>query len=634
MVKKTQKWLNSTYASYEASGRYVEIAEDGETGWGTINGLIRAMQIEMGIEETADNFGSTSEAYFKKLYPNGVAQQADTDTSESNVYGIIQGALWCKGYATGSSEITKHFYDGTGSGIKQLKNDAGITATSSTVTLNVMKALLSMKQFQTYSEDVRILTIRSIQRTLNSKYENYTGLMPCDGIYDRNMNEALIKVLQAIEGYSVEDATGNFGSGTKAGLGDLLLPSSGNAEAMLLARYALYVNGYDVTITSSQWDSDFQSEITQFQRDLALPVTSTVDVNTWMSLFLSKGNTDRSCAACDTRFEMTDDRIAYLVDNGYEIVGRYLTGGDFKELRMGEPQRIIAAGLEFFMIFQESGADSEYFNATNAYLDVNSAIASAERHCIPGGNIIYFAVDFDAQDTTIESMILPYFAALKNRMTAKNSKYKIGVYGTRNVCSQVISAGYAESAFVSDMSTGYSGNMGYKIPSEWNFDQFYEFPVTTASGTWDLDKVAYSGKISAVKTLLSSKDEYTTYANFKEGTDMSYLESVHDIQNGSGSPFTCTATEMALTIDYTCPEAPTDPSYVGIVSLCINGYYDPILQFEVGSGQTNTYYNIPVSYYSVNDPDNNVYILRYQSKLTGVGLTVGDFDVWITTSNL
>jgi len=35
----------------------------------------------------------------------------------------------------------------------------------------------------------------------------------------------------------------------------------------------------------------------------------------------------------------------------YEVVGRYLTGGSFKELREGEPERIINNGLKFFPIF-------------------------------------------------------------------------------------------------------------------------------------------------------------------------------------------------------------------------------------------------------------------------------------------
>lgn len=72
-----------------------------------------------------------------------------------------------------------------------------------------MKALMSMDQFQlVFGGDMKI---QQIQRILNGQYEAYIGLSPCDGFYSRQMNLSLIKVLQAIEGYSVEEATGNFG---------------------------------------------------------------------------------------------------------------------------------------------------------------------------------------------------------------------------------------------------------------------------------------------------------------------------------------------------------------------------------------------------------------------------------------
>ena len=71
--------------------------EDGELGWVTINGLIRALHIKLGIQDTADNFGAGTIARFNQQYPNGMSEQTDSDKSESNVYGIIQGGLWCKG---------------------------------------------------------------------------------------------------------------------------------------------------------------------------------------------------------------------------------------------------------------------------------------------------------------------------------------------------------------------------------------------------------------------------------------------------------------------------------------------------------------------------------------------------------
>ena len=67
MVEKTQKWLNANYAQY-GTDRFPEVVEDGETGWGTINGLIRALQIELGIQETADNFGAGTIARFNQQY--------------------------------------------------------------------------------------------------------------------------------------------------------------------------------------------------------------------------------------------------------------------------------------------------------------------------------------------------------------------------------------------------------------------------------------------------------------------------------------------------------------------------------------------------------------------------------------
>ncbi|WP_232222908.1 glycoside hydrolase domain-containing protein [Jeotgalibaca sp. PTS2502] len=44
------------------------------------------------------------------------------------------------------------------------------------------------------------------------------------------------------------------------------------------------------------------------------------------------------------------------------------------------------------------------------------------------------------------------------------TNYRVGVYGTRNVCSQVTSAGSAVTSYVSNMSSGFSGNLGFKMP--------------------------------------------------------------------------------------------------------------------------------------------------------------------------
>lgn len=498
MVKKTQQWLNRTY---EGDVRYIPISENGLTGWATIYALRRALQIELGINATSNNFGPTTTSLFNSTYPNGVQQQNPDDESESNVYAIIQGALWCKGYSTGSSEITKHFYSGTGSGVKKMKEDAGCSDLSSTVTLNVMKALLSMDQFKKVSSGNS--TIRTIQQSLNRAYENYIGLAPCDGLYGREMNKALIQVLQAIEGLTPEQATGTFGPTTKAKLP--LLPNDGSLssntekQAVLLARYALYCNGYtSVNINSDQWDGNLRGAIVDFQGDMALKDTYSLDVNTWMSLLVSTGNPDRPCMACDTAYGIRGARINDLIKNNILIVGRYITGGPLKELDFEEEKTIIDNGLQLFPIYQKNGTPSlSHFTELIGINDVALAYRGARNHCIPKNTIIYYAVDMDVQDSEIESNILPYFKGIKE----SSSYYKIGVYGTRNVCSKVMAKGYAETCFVSDMSTGYSGNMGFKMPKNWNFDQYATTSFTNADGTWYIDKVGYSTKFEAVSSL-------------------------------------------------------------------------------------------------------------------------------------
>lgn len=501
MVLATQKYLNSMYGGNRG---YNSIVEDGETGWATINALTRALQIELGITETADNFGPSTIKLFNAQYPEGIKQQDSNDTSSSRVYAIVQGALWCKGYSTGASGITEHFYDGTGSAIKMLKTDAGYLNPNSTVTLNVMKALLSMNQYVVIYSQGGTSLIRKVQQLLNRKYENYIGLIPCDGIYSRTMNEALIIALQAVEGLSVDEATGNFGDMTKAKcpiLPDTLgkLTEGEIEEATYLLKYSLCCNGYELNISSSDWDNELESALQQFQRDLALEVTSTADIDTWMSLLLSKGNPDRSCLACDTRFEITSSRATELKEKGYKIVGRYLTGSTFKVLRDDEPYRILTMGLQFFPIYQESADSIDYFTEENGGLDARRAVQAARRFGIPENTIIYFAVDLDVTSDEIESYILPYFKVISTKM---DPDYYIGIYGTRNVCSQICHAGYAKTCFVSDMSTGYSGNMGFKIPENWNFDQFAEIDMyTSIDGEWEIDKDAYSGRYEPVKKL-------------------------------------------------------------------------------------------------------------------------------------
>ncbi|MEG2484840.1 MAG: DUF1906 domain-containing protein [Clostridia bacterium] len=502
MVKATQEWLNSTYGDDIRFNKIDPVT--GRTGQITINALIRALQIELGIQNTADNFGEGTITAFNIAYPNGVVEQVYPSSIQKNIYGIIQGALWCKGYSTGAKTITKHFYGGTGNGVISLKSDAGFLNPNSTVDITFMKALLSMKQFKKVNLGTE--QVRGIQQQINLKYINYISLIPCDGLVGRELIKALIIALQVTEnndGNSTNDVepTGNFGPSTKARLPLIQMSQSLQTQQykdfLKIAKYALVCNGYiTVNLISEVFDQALKEIIIKFQSDLVLNVTGNLDVDTWMSLLLSKGNSDRACTACDTRFEMIQERINYVKNNGQTIVGRYINGGPYKELREDELDRIFANGMSFFPIYQKNGISAQDFLIANALTDATVAKERAIHYKIPTKSIIYFAVDFDATDSQITEYIIPYFAEIKRCIY---HIYQVGIYGTRNVCTRVINSGNAITCFVSDMSIGYSGNLGFKMPSAWNLDQFYEIKnIYSQVEIWDLDKVSYSNAFNLV----------------------------------------------------------------------------------------------------------------------------------------
>lgn len=511
-VLNVQKWVNNTYRGKTG---YTEIEENGKTGWTTIYALLHGLQIELGITNTADNFGPSTESAFINKFPNGVQEQKFNDITKHNIYGIIQGGLLCKGYAIGANTPTCNFFSGTGNAIKKLKSDAGIDASSSNVTLNVMKALMSMNYFYSYDNSTRTKNIQKIQRYLNGNYESYIGLTPCDGVYGRGTNKALIYAIQAEEGMPTNIANGNFGPSTKRccpsiPYNEVETNYNGNKyTSTQIGRFAtlvnmgLYANGIG--------DGNFGNVVNtaylkQFQSKYAIPINGVVDRTTWLSMFISSGDTERTAKACDCATILTNAKAKTLYDNGYRYVGRYLSGtivgGASKALSREELQIAFNAGLRVFPIQQASANKVSYFTEEKGVQDANSAYEYATNLGIPAGTIIYFAVDCDPQDHEITSNIIPYFKKVSETIKeSKNSKYKVGIYGTRNVCTRVSEKGYAVSSFVSDMSTGFSGNLGFSIPNNWAFDQFATVTVGEGDGQIEIDKDGFSGRDIGIGTI-------------------------------------------------------------------------------------------------------------------------------------
>lgn len=160
MVLKTQQWLNSTY---KGKSGYNEIPEDGSTGWGTMEALTRALQIELGISSPNGNFGPATSAAFGEL---------SFGSSKTNQVYILQGALFCKGYNPGG--FTGTFADHTEEAVIKLQSDAGLSNTNGIVNSLLMKSLLTIDAFVLlnyggYNGDANI---RTIQQNLNRDYSS------------------------------------------------------------------------------------------------------------------------------------------------------------------------------------------------------------------------------------------------------------------------------------------------------------------------------------------------------------------------------------------------------------------------------------------------------------------------------
>lgn len=491
-VLMTQKWLNATYKNFNG---YISCTEDGQTGNGTVASLISALQIEIGVSTPTGEFGPMT----AELCPT--VQSG----AKGHIVNIIQGGLWCKGFS--SQDLTQDFDNTTVSGVNQFKMAAGLTADGK-VDAKTMKGLLSTDAVVLISGgDSRI---RAIQQALNNKYSDYfwmdLNICPCDGVYGRNTCNALLYAFQKEVG--IDEPNGVFGPGTAQGANDHNVALNSKQTALVyLLQYMLYVNGFNPGSFNGIFDTGVEKAVINFQSLMALEADGWVGLSTWAALLVSKGNVDRSCNACDCTDRITNQRAQYLKSIGINYVGRYITG--YWAVSISEISLILEAGMKFVPIFERSGndlsgnmdvTDASYFTHEQGRQDALYAASTAQELGLPENTTIYFAVDFDAYDFEVDSNILEYFRALSIYLL----HYNVGIYGPRNVCTRVSNAGYAKTSYVADMSTGFSGNIGVRIPSNWAFDQFYETSYGSGDSQINIDKVMASGQDTGVSSLTLS----------------------------------------------------------------------------------------------------------------------------------
>ena len=488
-VLQAQRWYNDTYAG--TSG-YVEIAEDGITGTGTCKAFVRALQYELGLDVDG-SFGK------------GTLSSCPTigSGSDPSLIKIIQCGFYCKGYECGG--IDGIYGASAQSAAKTFKEDAGFEDEDGNMQPVFIQALLNTDAFKLVNQGISY--VREAQQYLNRNYVRKTGiigLIACNGIPDRNMSKAVIIALQYEEaGKTMNGVDGIYGNNTLNKAPELALGST-KEEYVRIAQMCMMLM-YNNRYVSGVYDSFFENTVKSFQEFYCLTqdpgvVPGVIGRITWASLLSSKGDTSRTATACDCSERILSDAKAQKLKETYDIVGRYLTGtvggSKPKNLTILEIKILARNGLRIFPIYQDGGASPDYFCNEQGIKDAEKAIEAAKNLHIPDNTIIYFAVDYDYTQDQVISKVIPHFQGIKSVFDASSvANYRIGIYGARNTCTLVSEEGLAVSSFVSDMSTGYSGNLGYPLPDNWAFDQILEYTVQASDGTkFAVDKDVASGR--------------------------------------------------------------------------------------------------------------------------------------------
>ncbi|WP_285773563.1 glycoside hydrolase domain-containing protein [Microtetraspora sp. NBRC 13810] len=452
---------------------------------------------------------------------------------------ILQHGLFCKGYWGGLQD--GNYDPQTITSVQTLKANMGL-GPNGYVQPKIFKAILTMDAYTLVTGGSE--KVRSVQQWLNGRYTNRTSffIIPSDGIFSRDVQKALYLAIQFELGMTDDQATGVFGPGTQAGLRSHPLSTGSSGIWVQLFSAAAVFNGkakflgsdgykYEEASFSTAFNSALSGYVSAFQSFSELPVTGNVDFATWCQALVSTGDPNRPGTAADCITTVTDARAAALRAAEYKIVGRYLDERSSstplnKQIQPGELDTIFRNGLSVFPISQYYGGEVGYFTYTQGYADALGAHAAAVRYGFDAGTVIYFAVDYDATQLEIESHIIPYFRGVVAGLLSQGKRYVHGVYGSRNVCIEVTKFTYSRWSFVSGMSTGFSGNMGFPLPENWSFNQIQTIRVGAGGGAIEIDKNIHKAGtdygVSSVNNPSSSLNAFIAYIERIYGLALSY----------------------------------------------------------------------------------------------------------------
>ncbi len=186
-------------------------------------------------------------------------------------------------------------------------------------------------------------------------------------------------------------------------------------------------------------------------------------------------------AILDTNHDTTA-HLPALKTGMYTHLIRYIATGS-KSITPAEAHAIAAAGILLATVYEGWGDTHGELDAAAGTRHAQEYLAKAAAIGQPLGSAMYFAVDADESPARIRSNILPYFQAIK---AVIGSQFRVGVYGSGNVCAAVMDAGYASLGWLSN-AQGWGGYAAFKASGRWCLLQ--HLPATIAGLDTDPDEI-------------------------------------------------------------------------------------------------------------------------------------------------
>jgi peptidoglycan hydrolase-like protein with peptidoglycan-binding domain len=249
-----------------------------------------------------------------------------------------------------------------------------------------------------------------------------------------------------------------------------------------------------------------------------------------MALLISTGDSDRSATACDVSVRLDQYKINKLKGLGCQTVGRYLSNTEGattlidKQMTLDEFNLISTSGMSVFPIMQEWNHREQDMTYANGKYQGEKASKKVKELGFPSGAVVYFAVDLDLMQYQAETLAVDFFNGVNDGIkqgSSNGGSYIIpGIYSSRNTCDIIVSKGLAHSSFISDMSTGFSGNLGFALPSSWAYDQIQEVTIDAGLSTeFQVDR-------NVMRTGLAPSYKYTNTDDKSNADTWAFLQDV------------------------------------------------------------------------------------------------------------